>query len=235
MKKIYATHTNHFDLLWRRTWEMPCEYEGKRWLSYSELEELVIARNIELAETGRGAYQVEQALTMRKYLEQHPADLKRMKALYQQGLWEMHGSGEAIIDVNLCNFETMIRNMASGVRYCKDVLEMPPLSAYHADGFGSSAQFPQVISGCGFDVVLGLTYHPRSGAMGAPTSSITATTSRAATATAITGSPATSAKVPASICRRTSTPSSSRLTRRMSPARQASTASAPKKCCRTTG
>ena len=35
MKKIYATHSNHFDLLWRRTWEMPCEYEGKRWLSYS--------------------------------------------------------------------------------------------------------------------------------------------------------------------------------------------------------
>jgi len=163
MKKIYATHSNHFDLLWRRTWEMPCEYEGKRWLSYSELEELVIARNIELAETGRGAYQVEQALTMRKYLERHPADLKRVKALYRQGLWEMHGSGEAIIDVNLCNLETMIRNMASGVRYCKDVLEMPPLSAYHADGFGSSAQFPQVIGGCGLDVVLGLSYRPAGG------------------------------------------------------------------------
>jgi alpha-mannosidase len=84
--------------------------------------------------------------------------LPRIKSLYEKGLFEICGAGEAIVDVNMCSGETLCRNLASGVRYCRDVLGMPPLLANHADGFGSSAQFPQVIRSCGLPGIQGLSY-----------------------------------------------------------------------------
>jgi hypothetical protein len=158
MKTIYVTFSNHFDLIWRRGWERNTDYMGGRYPGYRRIEELLLLKNLALAEAGEGAYQVEQALTLRAFLDSHPDALPRLQALYEQGLFEMMGAGEAIIDVNMCHFETMIRNMASGVRYCHDVLGMSPLQANHGDGFGSSAQFPQVIRGCGFRSIPSLSY-----------------------------------------------------------------------------
>jgi alpha-mannosidase len=158
MKTVYVTFSNHFDLLWRRCWERDYRYQGKCFISYARLEELILDRVLALAEQGEGAYVVEQALTMRSYLDKHPEALPRLKALYDRGLFEMCGAGEAIIDVNQCSIETMVRNLASGASYCREVLGMPPLTAYHGDGFGSSAQFPQVIRSCGYLTISGLSY-----------------------------------------------------------------------------
>ena len=158
MKTVYTHFSNHFDLVWRRCWDRSYAYPGGRYASYRRVEELCLLRNIELAEQGEGAYVVEQAHTMRAFLETHPEMLPRIKKLYEQGLFELCGAGEAIIDVNMCSGETLCRNMASGVRYGRDVLGMPPLLANHADGFGSSAQFPQVIRGCGFPGIQGMSY-----------------------------------------------------------------------------
>ena len=158
MKTVYAHFSNHFDLTWRRCWERDYLYQGGRYASYRRIEELCLLANIALAEQGEGAYAVEQALTMRAFLETHPEALPRLQALYAQGLFEVCGAGEAIIDVNMCSGETLCRNLASGVRYCRDVLGMPPLLANHGDGFGSSAQFPQVIRGCGLPGIQGMSY-----------------------------------------------------------------------------
>ena len=158
MKTVYVHFSNHFDLVWRRCWDRDYVYQGGRYASYRRIEELCLLRNVELAEHGEGAYAVEQGLTMRAFLERHPEALPRLKALYEQGLFEVCGAGEAIIDVNLCSFETMCRNLASGVHYCRTVLGMPPLLANHGDGFGSSAQFPQVIRQCGLPGINGLSY-----------------------------------------------------------------------------
>ncbi len=158
MKTIYVTFSNHFDLIWRRGWERDTDYMGGRYPGYRRIEELCLLKNLELAEQGDGAYQVEQAMTLRAFVQTHPDALPRLQKLYAQGLFEVMGAGEAIIDVNMCQCETMIRNMASGVRYCRDVLGMTPLQANHGDGFGSSAQFPQVIRGCGFRSIPGLSY-----------------------------------------------------------------------------
>ncbi len=159
MTKTVLTHfSNHFDLTWRRCWGREYEYAGGRYTSYQRIEELCLLRNIELAEQGAGAYVVEQALTIRVFLETHPEMLPRLRKLYEQGLFEMFGAGEAIIDINMCSGETLCRNLASGVRYCNDVLGTPPLLANHSDGFGSSAQFPQVIRGCGLPGIQGMSY-----------------------------------------------------------------------------
>ncbi|MHB9134355.1 MAG: glycoside hydrolase family 38 N-terminal domain-containing protein [Armatimonadota bacterium] len=158
MKTVYVMFGNHFDLLWRRCWERDYVYQGMRFASYARVEELILNKAIDLAEQGEGAYGVEEALTMRAYLKKHPDALPRVQALYEQGLFEMYGAGEAIIDVNMCSFETMVRNMASGTYYCREVLGMPPLLANHGDGFGSSAQFPQVMRECGYPGISGLSY-----------------------------------------------------------------------------
>lgn len=158
MKTIYVSFSNHFDLIWRRGWERNTDYLIGRFAGYRRIEEILLLKNLELAEAGDGAYQVEQAITLRAFLQTHPDALPRLQKLYERGLFEVMGAGEAIIDVNMCQCETMIRNMASGVRYCRDVLGMPPLQANHGDGFGSSAQFPQVIRGCGFKSIPGLSY-----------------------------------------------------------------------------
>ena len=157
-KTVFVTFGNHFDLIWRRGWERAYEYEGGRYASYSEVETAIMDEALALAEAGRGAYQVEQCLTLRMYLRWRPDALPRLRRLYKEGLFEVLGAGEAIIDVNMCGFETMARNMASGTRFCRDVLGMPPVLATHCDGFGSSAQFPQVIRGCGYRAVEALSY-----------------------------------------------------------------------------
>lgn len=157
-KTAFVVFGNHFDLVWRRCWERSYEYEGGRYASYSDVETEIMDRALALAEAGRGAYQVEQTLSVRMYLRRRPEALPRLRRLYLQGLFEVFGAGEAIIDVNMCGLETMVRNLASGTRYCRDVLGMPPVLANHNDGFGSSAQFPQVIRGCGYRGVQGLSY-----------------------------------------------------------------------------
>lgn len=157
-KTAYVFFANHFDLIWRRGWERGYEHDGRRWASYAEIQTVILDRVLALAEAGRGAYQLEQALSLRRYLHHRPDALPRLRRLQADGLFELLGGGEAIIDTNMCAFETMVRNWASGTRFSIDVLGQRPLLASHCDGFGSSAQFPQVLRGCGYRGVENLAY-----------------------------------------------------------------------------
>ncbi|MEI8195648.1 MAG: hypothetical protein WCI73_07045, partial [Phycisphaerae bacterium] len=109
-KTVYVLFANHFDLVWRRGWERSYEYDGQRWASYCEVEDSILNQVLDLADLGRGAYQLEQTLSLRTYLRHHPEALPRLRRLQQAGLFEILGGGEAIIDVNMCAFETMARN-----------------------------------------------------------------------------------------------------------------------------
>lgn len=157
-KTAYVLFANHFDLVWRRAWEKSYEHDGLRWASYSDVESVILDTVLDMAERGRGAYQLEQTFTLRMYMRKHPEALPRLRRLQEKGLFEVLGGGEAIIDVNMCMFETMARNWASGARFCIDELGRRPFLASHCDGFGSSAQFPQVIRGCGYRGVENLSY-----------------------------------------------------------------------------
>ena len=128
-KTVYVLFANHFDLIWRRGWERSYEYDGRRWGSYSEIQTAILDRVLALAEAGQGAYQLEQALSLRRYLAHKPGALPRLCRLQDAGRFELLGGGEAIIDVNMCTFETMARNWASGTRYSIDVLGARPFLA----------------------------------------------------------------------------------------------------------
>jgi alpha-mannosidase len=151
-------YQNHFDLVWRRCWKRSYEHLGLVYRGYADVEEAFITRALKLAVEQGAAFQLEQALSLREYLRRHPDTLPVFKRLAREGRFALLGAGEAIIDVNMCHDETMARNLASGIRYAKDTLGQAIELANHGDGFGSSAQFPQIARLCGLRGIDGLSY-----------------------------------------------------------------------------
>lgn len=155
---LIASYGNHFDLIWRRGWKRGYEHLGLYYRSYADLEEAIITRWLKLAMEQGTSFTLEQAYSLREYLSRHPDTLPIFQQLEREGRFYLHGAGEAIIDVNMCDGETMARNFASGVRYVRELFGRPSLFAYHCDGFGSSAQFPQVARRCGLPGIEALSY-----------------------------------------------------------------------------
>lgn len=156
--RVVAWYGNHFDLIWRRGWKRAYEYLGGLWRPYADVEEACLDRCLALAEQRGAAFVVEQALTLREYLRRHPEAADSLRRLAQAGRFELLGAGEAIIDTNMCHVETMVRNLASGFEYGESLTGLPPRCANCADAFGTSAQLPQVIRGCGLRAVESLSY-----------------------------------------------------------------------------
>ncbi len=146
---VVAWYRNHFDLIWRRGWRRAYEYQGGTWRPYADVQEACLDCCLRLAEERGAAFVVEQALTLREYLRRHPEAADPFRRLAQQGRFELLGAGEAIIDTNMCHAETLVRNLASGLHWGEQLLGVPARAAAVTDAFGTSAQLPQVIRGCG--------------------------------------------------------------------------------------
>lgn len=146
---VIAWYRNHFDLIWRRGWRRPYEYLGGVWRPYADVQEACLERCLRLAEERGAAFLVEQALTLREYLRRHPEVAGSLRRLAQEGRFELLGAGEAIIDTNMCHAETLARNLASGLHWGEQLLGVPARAAAVTDAFGTSAQLPQVVRGCG--------------------------------------------------------------------------------------
>jgi hypothetical protein len=155
---IVVCFQNHFDLVWRRCWNRAYEHEGLTWRSYAEVEEAWIAACLDLAEREGASFQLEQALSLREFLRRRPEALPSLRRLAAEGRFAVCGAGESIIDVNMCLGETMVRNLASGLRWVRETIGYVPPIACHNDGFGSSAQFPQAVRGCGLKGIDNLSY-----------------------------------------------------------------------------
>ncbi|HEY3417490.1 MAG TPA: glycoside hydrolase family 38 C-terminal domain-containing protein, partial [Armatimonadota bacterium] len=134
------------------------EHLGLFYRAYADVEEAAIDRYLKLAAERGTSCVLEQALSLREYLRRHPAALPTIQQLAREGRFELQGAGEAIIDVNMCDGETMARNLASGVRYARELLGQATYYVHHNDGFGSSAQFPQVARRCGLRGIASLSY-----------------------------------------------------------------------------
>lgn len=163
LPQVFVYYANHFDLIWRRGWQRGYEYGGLFYRSYADLEDAVIGRWLTLAAEQGVAFQIEQALSLREYLRRHPDTLPVFQRLAEEGRFELQGSGESIIDLNTCRGETLARNFASGTVYARQTLGQKTDLACHADGFGSSAQFPQVARLCGMRGVTDLSYSKPDG------------------------------------------------------------------------
>ncbi len=141
---VYLVHYNHFDPTWRRCWGRRFDYNGDTYASYADIEQAVIDDWIALAEKSPIAIVLEQTVSLRKYLERRPEMRDRIKALADEGRFELLASGEVIPDANMPQGESLVRNMLYGILWAEQEVGLKVTTGCRCDGFGSSAQLPQI-------------------------------------------------------------------------------------------
>ncbi len=150
---------NHFDPLWRRCWDRDFHDAGRRFVSYRAIEEAWISDAIASCADGTSCFMVECSWVLRHYLERHPEHLKTVRQLAREGRFELLGSGENIVDTNLIHGELLTRNLVLGTLWAEATLGVRPTTGWHSDGFGSSAQMPQIFRQCGYDWIPSMSYN----------------------------------------------------------------------------
>ncbi len=150
---------NHFDNTWRRCWDRPYENRGRTLASYVTVERAVLDETLRLAATDRRyCFDIESSRLLRRYIEDHPGSLETFRRLWESGQIALLGSGEVIPDANMVRGETLVRNLAEGIWWAEEALGRRPRVGWHSDGFGSSAQMPQIFAGCGMRWIAALSY-----------------------------------------------------------------------------
>jgi len=149
---------NHFDPIWRRCWDRDFVDAGRRFVSYRGLEEAWIDDAIATTRDGVSCFMVECSWVLRHYLERHPEKLNVLKNLVAEGRFELLGSGENIVDANMNHGETLARNLVLGTLWARETLGRRSTVGWHSDGFGSSAQMPQIFRQCGYSWVPSISY-----------------------------------------------------------------------------
>ncbi len=148
MKKIKAIVCDHMDLTWRRAFDRDMVFKGQNFVSYAKLEEYYILDNIKLARKyPQYKFTIESNEVVRKFLERNPMYEDELKKLYSEGRISTMFTGNNIIDVNLCNGESIVRNYLYGKRWMKKLCSKPSGVCQRTDAFGNSAQMPQIIRG----------------------------------------------------------------------------------------
>jgi alpha-mannosidase len=155
----FVLRFNHFDPTWRRCWDRDFVDAGRSFVSYRTIEENWISDAIATCADGEGCFLVECSWVLRHYLERHPEHVDTLKQLSKEGRFELLGSGENIVDVNMIHGELLVRNLVLGTLWAEDVLGIRPTTGWHSDGFGSCAQMPQVFRQCGYKWLPAISYN----------------------------------------------------------------------------
>jgi len=155
----YVMRWSHFDPLWRRCWDRAFECDGLRYVSYRDIETEWYDRVIAETADGATAFQNEACWTIRHYLERRPEMLPVLRRLAREGRFEQLAAGENIVDANMIHGELLARNYVLGLLWAEDTFGERPASGWHGDGFGSSAQLPQIFRGVGITWVPNISYH----------------------------------------------------------------------------
>lgn len=158
MKKTLIRCTHHYDILWRRPFDRDFYYNGKRYVSYADIEQMGIDSWLEMAEQSDLKFDLECVWTLRKYLERNPEKKERIQKLFDEGKFELLAGGLLIPDTNMPLGETLVRNYAYGLLWAQNTLGNIPQIGCLNDSFGVSAQIPQIYRGCGVKWVTGLSY-----------------------------------------------------------------------------
>ena len=156
---LFVLRVNHFDPIWRRCWDRDFDDAGRRFVSYRAIEERWIRDALATCADGVSCFLIEASWVLRHYLERHPEQLERFRQLTREGRFELLGSGENIIDANMVHGETLARNLVLGTLWAEQTLGQRPTTGWHSDGFGSSAQMPQIFRQCGYDWLPAISYN----------------------------------------------------------------------------
>jgi len=157
--KVLVYTNNHFDPTWRRCWDRPLFFEGKRYASYAELQSFYLRDNLELAQRIPGyKFEAECSLVLRRFLESHPEKAQDFARLAKEGRFAVSGAGENIIDSNMVLGESIVRNYLYGLLWAEKALGAKCALGVRNDAFGNSAQLPQILNGCGLKWTTGFCY-----------------------------------------------------------------------------
>lgn len=126
--------------------------------SYSDIEEFLFDRWISIMEQSPCIYSIEQSLTVKKYLERNPDKRSIFKKLVEKGQIELLGGGEAIIDTNLVDGESIVRNHLYSILWYREQFGIKPTHATVHDTFGMSSQLPQIFRKLGYRALMGFSY-----------------------------------------------------------------------------
>ena len=158
-KEGIVLRANHFDPLWRRCWDRSFYDSGRCFVSYRDIERDFYDDAIKSTADGAGTFISESVWTIRHYLETRPEAMAILKQLASEGRFELLGSGENIIDTNMVSGEMIIRNLMLGTLWGRDVIGRAPSVGWYLDGFGSSAQLPQILRGCEYRWLAAISYN----------------------------------------------------------------------------
>lgn len=156
---LFIQITNHFDPIWRRGFNTPLTFEGMLFRPYVDVEAAYILDNMQLCRAHPGyRFEIESAIVARTFLERHPRRRAVFLRLAAEGRLAVSGAGENIIDTNLVLGESIVRNYLLGNLWVEETLGQPVDVANRMDGFGNSAQLPQILRGCEFVAVSHTSY-----------------------------------------------------------------------------
>jgi len=148
LKPIYLIQMNHFDPIWRRCWDLRFEYDGRIFAAYADLQEAIISDWIRTSDRGKTTFVLEQAVSLRKYIERHPEHYGTLRRLARERRIEILAGGDIIPDANMPMGESLVRNLLYGILWAEKTLGIPVNIGCRNDGFGSSAQIPQIFRQC---------------------------------------------------------------------------------------
>ena len=157
---VFVLIYEHADLVWRRCFAKDFEYEGQNFVSYAKLEAYYILENIRLCDKyDFYKFTVESVAMLRKFLEDHPEYEEKVETLVKSGRLYIPFSGDNIVDSNMVEGESIVRNYLYGHNYLKEKYGVEPQQVTRNDAFGNSAQLPQIIRKFGRKWVTNLTYN----------------------------------------------------------------------------
>ena len=164
-KKVFIMVQNHMDPMWRRCFERDIHYKGQVFVPYADLEAFYIEDNIRLCRKYPFyRFELESVIVLKKFLERHPEYEQEIAELITAGRMYISFTGNNIIDTNLVQGESLVRNLLNGYLYMKQKYGILSEGVDRQDGFGNAAQLPQIIRGFGSKWVRRTSYVPMYGA-----------------------------------------------------------------------
>lgn len=153
MPRLYVFYKNHLDLTWRRPRYTAGKTAGWSITPYAELQENQIDRGFDFIREG-GTYTLEQSISLREYLERNPDCEEEVRQWIRDRRLTVQGGGESIIDYNLPDGESIVRNHLYSRLWLKNKFDYTPALAECPDTFGLSANLPELFRQLGYPGIL---------------------------------------------------------------------------------
>ena len=164
MDKVNILVNSHFDLMWRRPFKKNFVSKGYNYVSYGDLEAYYIIDNINFAKKHDFyKFDVECVDVLKNFLENYPEYFEDVKKLMREKRLNTTWTGNNIVDCNMANGESVVRNFLYGKKYLEENFNYTPKYCNRSDAFGNSAQLPQILRKFGMKMVFNITYSNANG------------------------------------------------------------------------